>query len=363
MKSGDIIRLSLPQDCRIICVSDIHGHCTKFKELLLKCRYNPASDYLFILGDFLEKGPENLDTLLYVKSLCDNDRIYCVCGNNDWNCVAMAFSDDKESFAERIRQNKRLFSEMGEAIGIYDFEQDFEKKRRSVFEKYKKELEFVRDLPLAVDTDDYIFVHAGIENRTDWENTDEDYVCCVPWFLRAGHSLSKTVVVGHFPSYNYGESNNTNLPIIDADKRIINIDGGAGVKGAGQLNAFIMNKTGKSYEYETVWLPLVPSRTVITDVVSDYKPIYCDYEKSDLDIIEQQGDFKAVYNKADGAKGLIPENWLGYWNDKFHGWINLSSFLSVKKGECFYAYNETENFYFGIAQNGQVGFVPKTAVD
>ena len=52
----NIVKVTLPEKCRIICVSDIHAHYAEFARLLRKCDYNNESDYLFILGDILEKG-------------------------------------------------------------------------------------------------------------------------------------------------------------------------------------------------------------------------------------------------------------------------------------------------------------------
>ena len=54
---------------KICGISDIHGDLTTFKKLLNKCEYNEEEDYLIILGDFLEKGTEILDTVHYVMEL------------------------------------------------------------------------------------------------------------------------------------------------------------------------------------------------------------------------------------------------------------------------------------------------------
>ena len=77
------VKLTLPEQYRIICVSDIHAHCDDFKALLDKCGYRPESDYLFILGDILEKGRQNIETLRFVKKLCENPKCICLQGNND----------------------------------------------------------------------------------------------------------------------------------------------------------------------------------------------------------------------------------------------------------------------------------------
>lgn len=61
----NIRKIDLPEKCRIICVSDIHAHYDEFARLLRKCGYDKESDYLFILGDILERQTEYRNTALY----------------------------------------------------------------------------------------------------------------------------------------------------------------------------------------------------------------------------------------------------------------------------------------------------------
>ena len=358
------VKLTLPEQYRIICVSDIHAHCDDFKALLDKCGYRPESDYLFILGDILEKGRQNIETLRFVKKLCENPKCICLQGNNDTMCERMAFRDTKEKFLSRLKfRPDNTYMDMAKSIGITDFDIDFDDKRVLVNNAFSDELQFIRDLPLAIDTEDYLFVHAGIEDRTDWENSEERIIQSTPWFLRSRHPLSKYVVVGHFPCFNFRRANNTNRPIIDLDQRMIDIDGGCEVKWAGQLNALIIKKNGKDYHYSDVFLPLVPSRRVKSDFISDTDYKYCDVDNSDLEIVGEQGEFYRVLNRYDGSEGMIPKRCTGEWDGRLHGWINLDCFLSVKKDEQFYVYGEIGDYYFGIAQNGQVGLVPKEHIE
>ena len=237
----NIVKVTLPEKCRIICVSDIHAHYAEFARLLRKCDYNNESDYLFILGDILEKGRQNIETLHFIQKLSHDKKCVCIKGNNDTMVSRMAFDDEKEKFLERLTYRPvNAYMQMAESIGITDFTTDFDNKRNAVNQKFAKELSFVSGLPTAIETEKHIFVHAGIENRTDWENSSEQFVLCAPWWIRSGHALDKYVVVGHFPTYNFARGKNTNLPIIDTDKRIIAVDGGCSVKSAGQINAFII---------------------------------------------------------------------------------------------------------------------------
>lgn len=361
-----IRKIKLPEKCRMICVSDIHAHCDEFRELLCKCGYDKESDYLFILGDILEKGRQNIEALRFVYELSLDPKCVCIKGNNDTMVTRMAFDDEKEKFLERLTYRPvNAYTQMAESIGITDFTADFDYKRNTVNEKFAEELSFISELPHAIETEKYVFVHAGVENRPDWENSSEQFVLCEPWWIRSSHALDKYVVVGHFPTYNFARSINTNLPIIDRDKKIIDIDGGCSVKSAGQLNAFIINKDGESYSYDNVFVPSEPCEKYM--VIKDHSALkrysYLDYEKSDLEILDRADGLVSVRDKHSGKSGLILESYIAKWSDgHYHGWSNLDAFLSVNKGETFCAYYKNEKYCYGIAQSGEVGMIPLDCV-
>lgn len=161
----NIVRPVLPQSCRIICVSDIHAYLDDFKTLLEKCGYGPDTDYLFILGDIIEKGTDNISTLNYVQKLCQNPKTIFIQGNNDTMPCRMAFNDGKSRFFDRLQSRPtNTFVQMAETIGITDFTENFEQKRQKVTEAYRSQLDFIQNAPIAIETKDFIFVHAAIEN-------------------------------------------------------------------------------------------------------------------------------------------------------------------------------------------------------
>lgn len=362
----DIITLSVPRKARIICISDIHGCYSAFDALLEKCGYDNGSDYLFILGDLAEKGRENIAVIRKAMELCQSPNVICIKGNNDTMCVRMAFSDSKEKFLSRLDNRPfNCYIEMAQELGLAkeDFEKRFEESREKVNKAFEVELSFMSSLPLAIETEEHIFIHAGIENRPDWQNTSERFALTEPWYFNKEHQADKIVVCGHYPTYNFEAANNTDLPIIDKDKKIICIDGGATTKCAGQLNAFIINRSEEVYGYETVFEPLHPRKTVKRSVTDSRKPIYVNWESHELTVMGKQKDFLEVKINQTGETGLIHENRCGYWDEKLHGWTYLDAFLSVSAGESFAIADETEEYFFGIAENGQVGFVPKSCFD
>lgn len=362
----DIVKISA-ENARIICISDIHGCYAAFEALLKKCGYDKEKDYLFILGDLTEKGTENIAVIRKAMELCKAPKAVCIKGNNDTMCTRMAFFDGREKFFKRLeRRSFNCYMEMAKTLGLErsDFENNFEESRDKVSKAFEAELKFMRNLPLAIETEEYIFIHAGIENRPDWQNTPELFALTVPWFFDAEHQAEKTVVCGHYPTYNFEAANNTNLPIINEAKKTICIDGGAATKYAGQINAFIINckggRKGEKSEYETLFEPVAPKKTVKRFVHADIKPIYVNWEKYDFAVIGKEKDFLRVRINQTGEIGLIHEKHCARWDGRLHGWTNLNAFLSAKEGEEFAAAGETEEYYFGISENGQVGFLPKS---
>lgn len=359
-----IIKHTLPDKCRIIAVSDIHTCWYLLDSILKKANYRPNEDYLVIVGDILEHWDQNLQTIDYVMKLCNNERVYCLMGNNDTASYHMAFNYDYEKFMRRSRKKPHnAFLQMAEKIGITDFpEQDFEVLRQKVNNHFKTELDFMQSRPYVLETQEHIFVHAGIENRPDWENTSDTFALTTPFFLNEHHCSGKWVVVGHFPCYNYESSNNTNLPIIDNDKKIICLDGGLTVKSACQINALCITKNGNDYSYETIWDTFFEKRLVSNDYMSSLKPIYCNPYHQNFTLIEIRDGLALVRNDSTGQRGVIPQEKLWYDGDKLEIWYSLNALISVKKGEVVSVCDTHGKYAFIIAENGQVGWIPEELI-
>lgn len=82
------IRIHVLSDSRrIIAISDIHGNLPVFKKLLRKIAFDPEKDALFLVGDLLEKGPYNLETLYYIMELSRHPHVHPMIGNCDVVCA------------------------------------------------------------------------------------------------------------------------------------------------------------------------------------------------------------------------------------------------------------------------------------
>jgi len=72
----------------VYAVGDIQGCYEPLKKLLKLVKFNPAKDTLWCVGDLVNRGPDSLKTLRFLKSL--GDACICVLGNHDLHFLELA---------------------------------------------------------------------------------------------------------------------------------------------------------------------------------------------------------------------------------------------------------------------------------
>lgn len=76
-------------------IGDIQGCFAEFQELLALCGFRRQEDRLWLVGDLVNRGPQSLETLRYVKAL--GSSAVTVLGNHDLHLLAVSEGLEKSS--------------------------------------------------------------------------------------------------------------------------------------------------------------------------------------------------------------------------------------------------------------------------
>ena len=175
---------------RLLAISDIHGCLNKLKSLLDEVKYNPNKDKLILLGDYVDRGQQSIETLLYVGELIDNGAI-AILGNHD-----EMFKELLESNQLEYALSQRYYYQQGTAVTI---EQYLELNK----EKQKRVIDILNNLKLYYEYENYIFVHAGLDCKKSIDNQKyEDYFWIRNEFYKNKGIDNKIIIFGHTPTCN-----------------------------------------------------------------------------------------------------------------------------------------------------------------
>ena len=85
-----------------IAVGDVQGCHDELRELLRAARFSADRDELWFVGDLVNRGPDSLGVLRFVRALGDNARV--VLGNHDLHLLAVA----RSAGGRRLRKDDTL---------------------------------------------------------------------------------------------------------------------------------------------------------------------------------------------------------------------------------------------------------------
>ena len=138
-------------------IGDIHGHASELAALLAKMDYvekggvwqHPERKVIF-LGDFVDRGPEQVETVTIAQKMVENSQALSVMGNHEFNAVAWA-TEDPQNPGDYLRphtdknrgQHQAFLEQVGEGS-----------------EQHRSMIEWFKTLPVYLDLPNFRVVHA-----------------------------------------------------------------------------------------------------------------------------------------------------------------------------------------------------------
>ena len=199
-------RLRLDQRPDVIyAIGDVHGCLDELKRLETRIAEDAAGcagDKLIVmLGDYVDRGPKSAQTLDWLMAPAPAGlRRLCLGGNHEAMLLQALDRPDRVQDWLAWGGEQTL-----ESYGIRptDFSRASTAARRQMLHTCVPEehRQFLRDLPLMLECDDLLFVHAGIRPDVSLSaQKPEDLIWIREPFLTRDHGQGVRVIHGHTPS-------------------------------------------------------------------------------------------------------------------------------------------------------------------
>jgi hypothetical protein len=168
---------------RIDVIGDVHGHVDKLERLLHKMgyvqvfgRWSHRDRIAVFVGDLIDRGPHQLDTVALVRNMVDTGAARIVMGNHEFNAIAWHTKHpsvpgaylrtrDGERGERHRRQHIRFLEEVGQDSTLHE-----------------ETISWFKTIPLWIDHGSSRFVHAC------WDNAS---IARMSGILTAEHTLTE----------------------------------------------------------------------------------------------------------------------------------------------------------------------------
>jgi serine/threonine protein phosphatase 1 len=173
---------------KIFAVGDIHGSFEKLEALMKILPWRKDSDDLLLfIGDYVYRGPNSREVVEYLVNLKkDGGNFIFLKGNHEKMLVDFYVHQKDQMLYVANGGAETIASYVEGGIG------------RRAFELPREHLEFLLSLQLIYETDDYIFVHAGLRDGIPLDQqSEEDLLWIREEFIYSTYDWNRRVVFGH----------------------------------------------------------------------------------------------------------------------------------------------------------------------
>ena len=181
------------RDGKIFAIGDIHGCYEKLRRLMARVPYDPQQDTLVFLGDYIDRGVQSREVLAYLCQLrSQTEKVVMLMGNHEYLMLEYHKTGDPAllPFLRHLGIDKTLNS-----YGVHH-----PQSLQDMLFMPAEHRELLGSLLPYWETEDYIFVHAGLDPKLPLAQHDLATLCETrPTFLSEEHDYGKLVIFGHTP--------------------------------------------------------------------------------------------------------------------------------------------------------------------
>jgi serine/threonine protein phosphatase 1 len=190
---------------KIYAIGDIHGCYDRLKKLMGKIPIDLSRDTLVFIGDYIDRGSQSVDVVDYLIKLKKRfpETIFLRGNHED---MLGKFLSGADRFSYLLNGGQQTL----DSYLIKPVDSEF-------FPIPPDHMEFYESLRLYYETDEFIFVHAGLRPKVPLEfQKTEDLLWIRGKFVSSKYDFGKRVIFGHTP---------LKKPLVEPNK--IGIDTGA----------------------------------------------------------------------------------------------------------------------------------------
>ena len=188
-------------------IADIHGCSKTFKKLVLDVINLSKQDQLFLLGDYVNKGPDSKGVIDFIFELQNQGyNVQCLRGNHEQYLLdGLEYSWEEIAFLSRG--------------GLKTLDSFKAKTVRDIPSIY---IDFIRALPYYIEFNNYLLIHAGLNfDLEDPFKDDYSMLNIRKMDVDLAKTGNKQIIHGHVPTA-YQDIENA----LDFEKDHLSIDAG-----------------------------------------------------------------------------------------------------------------------------------------
>jgi serine/threonine protein phosphatase 1 len=197
---------------KIFAIGDIHGCLGKLRPLIQNINADPENDIIVFIGDYIDRGSAAREVVDYVIGLtAEYKNVVCLLGNHEYMFLRYLDGLDEEMYLSN-----------GGSVTLFAYAVSLSETPQERKAKIPREhLKFFESLLPHYETDNYLFVHAGLKPGLILSRqTIHDLLWVRHEFIDTDYDFGKMIVFGHTP---------LSYPLIMPNK--IGIDTGAAFGG------------------------------------------------------------------------------------------------------------------------------------